>query len=118
MEKDVEEMNIDLAEVYGWTNIRKVGKHPTDYIGTDPQGRDRSIPVYWNDAYTFEDLWSKLTEVKQSLFVNALLNIIMVDDYPLRYIQGGSKQVAMFLATAAQRTEAMLVAFGKRKPRE
>jgi len=100
-------INIALAELYGWTDIQI----STDYRGSyglDEQGRLRLLPKYWEDAYTFEELWPKLTDEKKMRFTNELCSIIDREDYPTRYIGGGC---SAFFATARQRAEAMLRTF-------
>lgn len=106
-------INIALAELYGWTNIHKLSGMHQSYIGTDPEGRtDRDIPCYWEDAYTFEELWPKLTDEKKLRFTNELCYIVNRENHPSGYI---GDFAAVYFATCRQRAEAMLRAFDKWK---
>jgi predicted dehydrogenase len=103
------EINIALAELCGWTNIEKDLKY-YEYVGTNPEGRHRRlIPDYWDDAYTFEALWPKLTEEKRLIFTNELCAIVDRDN------PDAEEFASAFFATARQRVEAMLRAFDKWK---
>ena len=105
------EINVALAELYGWVDIKEDPSFK-DYTGIDPKGRERWIPQYWHEAYTFEDLWPKLTDEKKQRFIDELYEIVEREDHPTRYI--GPFGACVF-ATARQRTEAMLRAFDKWK---
>jgi hypothetical protein len=105
-------INIALAELYGWTDIKEDPDYQ-EFTGIDPDGgRERWIPKYWNDACTFEALWPRLTEDKKEQFVDELCDIIDREDHPKRYIGEGC---SAFFATARQRVEAMLRVFDKWK---
>ena len=114
-----QEISNALAEVYGWTDIISVDeKYKTTlqlHVGTDPQGRKRSVPDYWHDAYTFEDLWHLLTEEKRGQFVDILCEIIKEDDQYMAYMGTGTLISAAFFANPYQRAKAMLKVFGKWK---
>lgn len=114
-----QEISIALAEVYGWTDIYSVDeKYKTTlqlFVGTDPQGRKRSVPDYWHDAYTFEDLWHLLTEEKRGQFVDVLCEIVKEEDHPIRYMGPGTLISVAFFATAQQRCKAILKVFNKWK---
>lgn len=113
---DENKINIALAELYGWTDIHKLSDMHQSYIGTDPQGRkDRDIPCYWEDAYTFEGLWPRLTGDKKGRFVDELCEILKREYNPIKYLGAGTLMSMAFFATARQRTEAMLRAFDKWK---
>ena len=106
-----DKINIALAELYGWSDIHKMSDSHQQYIGTDPLGRgDRDIPCYWEDAYTFVELWPMLTDAKKQRFLDELYGIVKREDHPAQYI--GAVGAGLF-ATARQRTEAMLRAFNK-----
>jgi hypothetical protein len=107
-----DKINIALADLYGWVDIHQNLGNRYEYCGTDPQGRFRDIPKFWEDAYTFEDLWPKLTDEKKQRFIDELYEIVKREDHPIRYI--GPFGACLF-ATARQRTEAMLRAFDKWK---
>ena len=110
-----DEINIALAELCGWTNIEKDLEY-YDYVGTNPEGRRRRlIPDYWNDAYTFEALWPKLTGDKKGRFVDELCEIIKRENTPASHLGAGSLISMAFFATSRQRVEAMLRAFDKWK---
>ena len=110
-----QEISNALAEVYGWTDIREDYVGTEACIGTDPQGRKRDIPDYWDDAYTFEDLWHLLTEEKRGQFVDILCEIIKEDDQYMAYMGAGTLISAAFFANPYQRAKAMLKVFGKWK---
>ena len=110
-----QEISNALAEVYGWTDIREEYVNTEVYVGTDPQGRKRDIPDYWDDAYTFEDLWHLLTKEKRGQFVDILCEIIKEDDQYMAYMGTGTLISAAFFANPYQRAKAMLKVFGKWK---
>jgi hypothetical protein len=112
---ETDKINIALAELYGWTEIHKNLGYKAEYCGTDSQGRLRDIPRYWEDAYTFEDLWPRLTADKKGQFVDELCEILKRENNPIKYLGAGTLISMAFFATARQRTEAMLRAFDKWK---
>jgi hypothetical protein len=106
-------INIALAELYGWTEIRIYDlMDESVYCGLDKEGMFRYLPKYWEDAYTFEELWPILTEEKKLRFTNELSNIITRENNPTKYI---GEFAVLYFATARQRAEAMLRAFDKWK---
>ena len=96
-----DKINIALAELYGWVDIKEDPSFK-DYIGIDPEGRERWIPQYWEDAYTFEDLWPRLTGDKKGRFVDELCEILKRENNPVCYLGAGTLISMAFFATARQ----------------